>query len=87
MFTEFIDESKPGSCRSVGLDCESCTWRAGRDIAALCANLSASGIEAAFQRMYPDSACTSALSTFAQAYFEATEPDYRSLIRLTAAVA
>jgi|tagenome__1003787_1003787.scaffolds.fasta_scaffold13542737_1 hypothetical protein len=87
MLTEFIDESKPGSCRSVGLDCQSCASRAGRDIAALCANLSASGIETSFQRMFPDAVCSPLMPSFAQAYFEATEPEYNSLIRLTAAVA
>lgn len=72
MTGELHDLSKPEVCLSVGLDCQSCAARRGRQIAALCDNLSATGIETAFQTMYPESACSPMLSNFAQAYFEAT---------------
>ena len=87
MLTEFTDEIKPGSCRSVGLDCQSCTRHAADAVAALCEDLSASAIESSFHRMFPDTACFPMMPSFAKAYFEATEPDYNSLVRLTAAVA
>jgi hypothetical protein len=74
MTFEILDSPSPAACHSVELDCCSCTTRSARDIASLCATLSASSIEGAFRRMYPSEACAEMLPCFAQAYFEATEP-------------
>ena len=73
MTGESLDLAKPDVCQSVGLECHSCAAQRGRQIASLCGNLSATGIESAFLRMYPESACSPMLPNFAQAYFEATE--------------
>ncbi len=78
--------SKPEMCLTVGLECHHCARQRAAQVASLCGNLSATGIEAVFQKMYSDHACTPMLPTFAHAYFEATEPA-RPLIRLSAAAA
>ena len=88
MTFEILDSPSPDACQTVDLDCASCTARSAREIASLCANLSASSIEAAFRRMYPSDACAGMLPCFAQAYFEATEPPAAvPLLRLAAATA
>ncbi len=81
------DLSKPEVCLSVGLDCHACVAQRGRQVASLCDNLSASGIESAFQRMYPEIACSPMLANFAQSYFEATALFMPLPVRVAAAVA
>lgn len=77
----------PEVCGSLGVDCMSCAQRAAQDIAALCANLAGRRLESAFFRMYPQPACSGMLPEFVQKYYDATEPDLKSLLRLSQAVA
>jgi len=85
MTFDILRDASPEDCLTVALDCQTCTQRAARDLAALCVNLSATGIESVFGRMYPSPGCAEMLPTFVQAYFEATEPVL--LILLAAAAA
>ncbi len=87
MTGELHELAKPEVCLSVGLECQSCAAQRGRQVASLCDNLSATGIESAFERMYPESACSPMLPRFAQAYFEATELIMPMPMRTVAAVA
>jgi hypothetical protein len=85
--TEIISETEPETCRSVGLDCGTCTKRTASELAALCPGLNASALESSFFRMYPSSACASMMPVFASVYFAMTEPAVESILRLAAAAA
>ncbi len=68
-------ETYPNVCRAVGLTCEECTSSTAREVARVCKGLRGKALGQMFVQLYPQPACSSMYSHFAQAYREASSPE------------
>lgn len=65
-------DSYPNVCIEVGLTCEACTSNTAREVARVCKGLRGKMMGQMFVQLYPDPACSSMHSHFAQAYRDAS---------------
>jgi hypothetical protein len=62
----------PRICHEVGLDCETCTEGAARNLAKVCKGLKGKMIGQLFVQIYTDPACARMHAHFSGAYLEAS---------------
>jgi hypothetical protein len=62
----------PRICHEVGLDCETCTEGAARNLAKVCKGLRGKTIGQLFVQIYTDPACSKMHGHFAEAYLAAS---------------
>jgi hypothetical protein len=63
----------PRICHDVGLDCETCTEGAARNLSKICKGLKGKMIGQLFVQIYTDPACAKMHVHFAEAYMAASE--------------
>ena len=70
----FLDERRPETCRSFGLDCHRCVGSSAANVAIVCLGMTQTGVARIFQELYPSPACAQMADAFQSHYFEATAP-------------
>jgi len=68
MYSEY---SIPGTCREIGLSCETCTETSARNLARVCQGQRGKAVSQLFVQLYPHAACAPMQNHFSQAYRDA----------------
>ena len=71
---DFLNENRPETCSSLGLDCGTCIQRCAATTAAVCPGLQPAGVHRVFFQLFSSPGCHPMAHVFMRAYDEAITP-------------
>ena len=75
-----LDENRPETCTSLGLDCRTCIQKSASCVAHVCYGMESADIQRIFARLYTSPGCAPMAEAFAAAYLEVSTPSRKPVL-------